>query len=260
MKRYKQFEPVLVSDFELSEWHHPVHNHNHYELIYIQHGSGLHMINDVSAPYQPGNIYLLGPEDHHLFHITTATRFIYLKFTDAYLYESAGLPVQDLEYLLKSRETHQAGYLLPAPDATTARLLFEVVSSLKQDILANQDLLRMQILSLAQLLKRNMPELKATGNRSRDMQAVYCYIHKNIYEPDLLKAPAIAAHFNLSAEYVGPFFKRNTGTTLSHYIQQYRNTLIRQRLTAGRFSLKEIALEFGLTDASHVSKIMHKEY
>ncbi|MFB6456635.1 AraC family transcriptional regulator [Chitinophaga sp. Hz27] len=258
MERYKQFEPVKVSDFEMAVWKHPVHNHNHYELIFIKHGTGTHTINDITAPYQSGNIYLLGPEDAHYFNITTPTRFIYLKFTDAYMYEGASLPIQDLEYLLKSRETHQAGFLLSATDGKTTELLFDVISSMKTSLLANQELLRMQILSLAQLLKRNMPELKATGNRSRDMQAIYCYLHKNIYDPDLLKATALANQFNMSAEYIGPYFKRNTGTTLSQYIQQYRNILIKQRLSAGRYSLKQIALEFGLTDASHVSKIVQK--
>jgi YesN/AraC family two-component response regulator len=114
----------------------------------------------------------------------------------------------------------------------------------------------MQILALSHILKRNMPELMPFGNRSKDMQAIFCYIHKHIYSPDQLRAPIMAEHFNITADYMGPYFKRNTGTTLREYIQNYRRTLIKQRMISGRYSLKQIAAEFGLTDESHVSKII----
>ena len=47
------------------------------------------------------------------------------------------------------------------------------------------------------------------------------------------------AHFNILADYIGPYFKRNA-VTLRGY----------------RYSLNEIASEFGLTDESHVKKIL----
>ncbi|HAK29934.1 MULTISPECIES: helix-turn-helix domain-containing protein [Sphingobacterium] len=68
----------------------------------------------------------------------------------------------------------------------------------------------------------------------------------------------MAEHFNIANDYLGIYFKRQAGITLREYIQNYRNTLIRQRIATGRVTLKEIVAEFGLTDVSHLNKIIHK--
>lgn len=260
MKRYRQFEPLLISDFEVSSWRHPEHNHNHYEVIYIKKGSGTHVINQVTIPYKDGDIFLLGPEESHYFEIDILSHFVYLKFTDLYLHQDVSNTnnyVQNLEYLIKSRETHLAGFKLSDNDRHTVARLFDMLITLKSEPLHNEELIWMQILALSHILKRNMPELKPFENRSKDMQAIFCYIHKYIYSPDQLRAPIMAGHFNITADYMGPYFKRNTGTTLREYVQNYRKTLIKQRMASGKYSLKQIAAEFGLTDESHVSKIIN---
>ncbi|AXY73747.1 AraC family transcriptional regulator [Paraflavitalea soli] len=259
MKRYHQYQPLLISDFEVDEWHHPVHSHNHYELIYIKKGRGTHTINQVPYPYKAGNVFLLGPDDEHYFQITAATRFIYLKFNDPYKYKDlsgAGYSWQKLEYLIKSRETHAAGFALTSADQLITSQLFQVVAALKEDTNHNEPLIWLQLLAIATVLQRNMPELRTDTNRSRDMQAVFCYLHKHIYTPEHLRATAIAANFNMTADYIGPWFKRNTGITLREYIHDYRKVLINQRIASRQYSLKEIAAEFGLTDESHVKKIV----
>ena len=259
MKRYRQYQPLLIEDFEVTEWLHPVHNHNHYELIHIKKGRGEQVINGVSYPYQAGAVFLLGPDDEHAFTVKTATRFVYLKFTDPYRYKESSGPGrqwQQLEYLIKSRDTHAAGFSLSAEDRHTVNQLFNVLISMKHNIVNNEQLIWLQLLTIAGILQRNMPELKTTGKRTKDVQALFCYLHKYIYSPEQLRAPVIAANFNTTADYIGPYFKRNTGTTLRDYIRQYRKTLIEQRMASGQYSLKEIAAEFGLTDESHVKKIL----
>ncbi|MGE9314026.1 AraC family transcriptional regulator [Niabella sp. CJ426] len=259
MKRYRQYEPLLIADFTANKWQHPLHNHNHYELIYIKAGKGVHVINGVTFPYDSGDIFLIGPEETHRFEIEQPTYFIYLKFTDQYMHRAGGQirdGVQHLEYLVKSRETHFAGFKLSTRDSIIVDRIFNVVLSLKADSFANDQLIWMQVLSLAAILQRNMPELKPAGPRHKDMQAVFCYIHKNIYYPDLLKAVVMAGHFNVSPDYIGPYFKRSTGITLRQYISDYRYNIIRQRIGGGNYSLKQIASDFGLTDESHVSKIL----
>ena len=261
MKRYKQFAPVLISDFEVLDWIHPVHNHNHYELIYIKSGLGNHIINSNSIKYNAGCVFLLGPEDEHYFEIESITRFVYLKFTDLYIHQDEGIAnsgLRHLEYLIKSRETHISGFVLKEEDQVILSRIFDVIIAMKNEVFRNDELIWMQVLALAHLLQRNMPEIKSNAHRSRDMQAVFCYIHKHIYYPEKLKAQLMAEHFNFTKDYMGQYFKTNTGITLRNYISEYRGSLIRQRIDSGRFGLKQIASEFGLTDESHVSKLLKK--
>lgn len=161
-----------------------------------------------------------------------------------------------LEYLLKSRETHLSRFNLSTPDQTTIQRIIGVVLSLKEDIFGNEQLIWLQILAVAEILQRNMPGIKITANRNRDMQALFCYIHKHIYTPAKLRASVMSSHFHTTPEYIGPYFKRNAGLTLRQYIGEYRRNLIRQRLSSGNYSLKQIAFEFGLTDESHVTKLI----
>jgi AraC family L-rhamnose operon regulatory protein RhaS len=258
MRRYKQFQPLVISAFEASEWPHPVHLHNHYELIYISYGTGLHQIGGNSIAYNDGDIFLIGPDDEHYFEISAPTKFVFVKFTDIYIHQinsGSAYGLQQLEYLIKSRETHYSGFRLTDTDRSTVAGIIQVILSLKQDIFYNEQLIWLQVLALSALLQRNMPELKVAAGRSRDMQALFCYIHKHIYTPAKLRSSVMALQFNTTVDYIGPYFKRNTGITLRHYIADYRKSLIRQRFDAGNYSLKQIAVEFGLTDESHVGKL-----
>jgi AraC-like DNA-binding protein len=259
MERYRQFKPLVIADFEATEWPHPPHHHNHYELIYIWQGVGTHRIQGMDIVYTPGDIFLVGPDEEHYFIIDSATRFIFIKFTDVYIHQvgqGSSYGLHQLEYLIKSRETHLSSFHLTQDDHITAKAVISAILSLKQDMLSNEPLIWLQVLALAVLLHRNMPELKVTLNRSRDMQAIFCYLHKFIYTPEKLRSSIMATHFNTTSDYIGPYFKRNTGITLRHYIGDYRKSLIRQRIESGNYSLKQIAAEFGLTDESHVSKII----
>jgi AraC family L-rhamnose operon regulatory protein RhaS len=259
MKRYKQFQPLIIADFEATDWPHPLHKHNHFELICILQGTGIHNINGNDIVYNSGDIFLVGPDEHHYFEIGEITRFVFIKFTDVHIHQVSSCSsygLQQLEYLIKSRETHFSGFRLNSADQGVAVVIINVILTLKQDVLLNEQLIWLQVLALAALLHRNMPELKATVHRSRDMQAVFCYLHKYIYTPGKLRSSIMAAHFNIAPDYLGPYFKKNAGVTLRDYIGNYRKSLIRQRVESGNYSLKQIAAEFGLTDESHVSKIM----
>lgn len=258
IKRYVQFQPIVISAFEMSKWRHPVHRHNHYELIYIKSGSGRHIINEIPIDYKEGNLFLVGPEEEHHFKIDQKTQFIYIKFTDIYLHQKENSPtgLQHLEYLIKSRETHFLGFNFTADDRLIVEHIIALILSLNKNTLQNETLIWSQILMLSVIMQRNMPEIKSSAERSKDIQAIFCYLHKNIYQPKNLKASVMAVHFKLSEDYIGPYFKRNTGITLRRYIHDYRKNLIQQRIESGRFGLKQIAAEFGLVDESHVSKLM----
>jgi len=84
---------------------------------------------------------------------------------------------QQLECLIKSRETHLSGFHLNPADQVTAAQVIKVIVALKNDIFYNEQLIWLQILALSVLLQRNMPELKSTQQRTRAMRAIFCYLH-----------------------------------------------------------------------------------
>ncbi len=166
--------------------------------------------------------------------------------------------IQQLEYLIKRRDLHFSGFPFSSQDQQTINQLFKVIVSLKQDIPGNEPLIWMQLICIASILQRNLPGMTGTAGQPKNMQALFCYIHKFIYTPSKLRASALAQQFNTTEDYIGRYFRKHAGITLRDYVQEYRNTLIRKRLGNGEYSLKQVAAEFGLTDESHVSKLLKR--
>ncbi|SDK02599.1 AraC-like ligand binding domain-containing protein [Catalinimonas alkaloidigena] len=270
MKRYKQFESLKVEDFELDRWTHPLHNHNHFELIYIARGRGTHHINGLGNPYQRGDLFLLGPEDEHEFRIEERTRFIYFKFTRLYLQDSADLqlPVhwnRDVDHLLWTTQTQmkKCSLLRSEHDTQLAENLMEMISAEYQRQALHHQRMIFQLFSLLiTLIKRNHvpPGTPPAESAPSETSEMLDYIERHIYEPSQLTLKSLADHFHYSPHYFGILFKNQVGTTLRDYVGHYRLKLIEQRLRYSHDSLKQIAAEFGFFDESHLNKFFKKSH
>ncbi|MET3021791.1 AraC family ligand binding domain-containing protein, partial [Flavobacterium hydatis] len=42
-----------------------MHRHNFFELLYIEYGTGNHILNSIHHNYKEHDIYLLTPKDYH---------------------------------------------------------------------------------------------------------------------------------------------------------------------------------------------------
>jgi len=88
-KRYSEHRALNIFSFEVEKWEYRLHKHNFFELIFIEKGSGLHIVNGITAPYDPQSCFLMTPDDEHEFIIEETTLFSYIKFTEILLQERA---------------------------------------------------------------------------------------------------------------------------------------------------------------------------
>ena len=84
------------------------------------------------------------------------------------------------------------------------------------------------------------------------------YIQQNIFEPKNLKAVKLSQHFNISLNYLGRYFKKQTGDTLQNYITNYKMRLVETRLLHSDMRINEITYEFNFTDESHLNRVFKK--
>lgn len=265
MKRYKQFNELIVSDFETDFWEHPLHNHNHFEIIYIAKGEGVHHLNKRLVSYKAGHLYLLGPEDEHEFIVFERTRFIYFKFTNFYLdtkdVDNPSNWNRDVDLILNTKASSTGNILKYKKDRKLVEhLLGLIVSEYERNEVLSKKIIFQFFKGLVLIIKRNLlkdsklkPHIKRATNTTEELLE---YIEVNIYNPKLLKQKEIANHFNLSPNYIGIFFKEKVGTSFKKYIQEYRFGLLQQRLKNGQSSTKQLALDFGFTDESHLHKFV----
>ncbi len=272
MKRFNQYEPFNISLFTLSEWPYPLHNHNHFEIIFIHSGEGIHWVNEHRFGYQAGDVFLLGPEDYHRFEISTLTQFCYIRFTELFFrgnkpgerdkdwqqtveylfhtpYQACGSLVKDADE--KKRLDHLLAVLLDEYNHRNAQFAEHILGHVLQSIIS--------------ILARNIAAQSlgkdAEGRlRSQTLEEVLVYVRRHIYEPEMLRLEHLAGHFHYSANYLSTFFKRQTGESLQQYILRYKLKLVETRLRYSDWSISQIAFQFGFTDESHLGKLFKKYY
>lgn len=107
--------------------------------------------------------------------------------------------------------------------------------------------------NIALKLPKNIKE-----NTGETVLEILNYIQQNIFEPKMLKSEIISAHFGISNDYLGKYFKKQAGETLQGYISNYKLRLIETRLLHSDMRINEIAYELNYTDESHLNKAFKK--
>jgi AraC-like DNA-binding protein len=261
VKRYIQHEFLKVSHFAANEWHHPVHNHNHFEIIFVHRGKGSHCLSGMHHPYSGKSLFLLAPCDFHHFTIEEETEFTFLKFTNVYLNGVGNIQVQqrwnqEMDHLLIQTRRRSP---LPESGADLKKidqLVWLIVEEWNQTKNETNEAIFFLIQALLSIIRRNMqiPLSQGKQKHSEKITGILNYLHQHIYSAEHIQLEQLAGTFGYSKHYLGIFFKEQTGVTLRDYVNQYKLHLIENRLQYSSLSIKEISNELGFTDLSHFNK------
>jgi AraC-like DNA-binding protein len=272
MKRFNQYEPYTISHFELSEWPYPLHNHNHFEIIFIHQGSGSHVINEHQFDYREGDVFLLGPQDSHTFRISTSTLFTYIRFTELFFGNSQKEPSvknlkQSIEYLFHTPYQSFGSLIKDSGEKKKVESLISVLLEEYADRKKTfaEHIIDYSIRSLIAILARNISaqaifSQEGENKRSQALEDILIYVRQHIYYPEKLRMEVLAQHLGYSPNYLSIFFKRQTGESLQQYIVRYKLKLVETRLRYSEWNISQIAFELGFSDESHLSKLFKKYY
>jgi AraC-like DNA-binding protein len=262
------FQPFDIHFHESGECPMRTHKHSFYELVYIASGSGTHYVEGNEFEYGADNMFLLAPMESHHFLIKEFTSFQFISFNNIYLkgqmvkdeHSPLGQWVQKLEYIFQNNRTR--GCIIR--NEHDKPLVRAVIEGLRREYADEQnlqkELVQQLINTLITLVARNISHEYAGKTKDDDNTALrmISYIHQHIYDPSRLKAEHLAAHFSISLNYIGEYFKKQTGENLQQYIIHYKLSLVEARLRHSDRRLNEIASELGFTDESHLTKTFKK--
>ncbi len=259
---YKPYE-IECKEFAVSPS--KIKRNNFFELIFVMDGTGIQTVNSNKFNYRKGNLFLLTPQDNYSFTITTPTTFFFLRFNQSYIGETNHKDknaMKRVEYILKNA-SHRPGCILKN------RVDKPLITSFVESILKEQsdqqiyyDKIIQQIVNtIITIVARNialkLPK-KIKESTGEPVLEILNYIQENIFEPQNLKAEKVSKHFNISLNYLGRYFKKQTGETLHNYILNYKLRLVETRLLHTDMRINEIAHEFSFADESHFNRAFKK--
>ncbi|WP_413512369.1 helix-turn-helix domain-containing protein [Myroides odoratus] len=254
-----QFEPLFFRDFQTDTWPFPLHNHNHYELMYIRFGKGEHCLNGIISTYDTGDIFFLSPEDEHRFTIQEKTHFSVIKFLPVVLKGGMNTcPTDFWDNLLTTLARGIQGQLKASTQNsnTEVRHIVEILIATWRAANEKPTELHANLLrSLLLLLAKDIPS--AVENSIDDLaqstlSRIQNYIHSNIYQPEKLTVQALSLTFKRSESGIKTRFKREMGMSLRDYISALKIQLIKEQLEHSGHTITEIAQDFSFTDSSHL--------
>ncbi|MDM1380666.1 AraC family transcriptional regulator [Myroides marinus] len=259
-----QFEPLFLRHFRTEEWPFTYHNHNHYELMLISEGGGVHDLNKEESRYSGDTIYFLSPEDSHHFYIEKKTRFKVIKFLPSAVKEGMNISLTDYwDNLLSSLSRIWEGNKNNPIDIELVTNITSIVDLMiiewevndKKVSELHTNLLR-SVLLLMDKYSRNT--LNPDVYDATKIERIQNYIHLNIHLPEKLSLKVLSPTFGFSESGFRNFFQTQMGMSVSSYINALKIELIKTRIKSSEYSLSAIAIEFGFTDSSHFTKFFKK--
>jgi len=265
---HQPFE-LYVSDMEC--WNERPLIYHFFEIVRILEGKGMREVNRNKFPYHKGSIFLFTPLDCRGFDIETPTRFCSIRFSEVFLKQCKNEQdreritqwLKQLEHIFSHHNRFQELLVKNPGDCDMiATLMSSMVDEYEQKQSYHEENLQHFVTLILNILARNVADTAgstATGLESEPLiNRMLLYIHQHINLPEKLKIEHLASHFNLSANYVGEYFRKFAGESLQHYITHYKIKLVQQRLAYSTLTISQIAGELGFTDESHLSRQFRK--
>lgn len=259
------YEPFSISFETLDQYPKREQKKSFFELVYILSGNGIQCVNNNTFNYKVGNMFLHTPNDCHSISIETRTQFFFLRFNNEFI-QSCKFKNHTIQYLdlILTNAKNQPGCILK--NQTDKSLICPLIDAIIREKvngdLYNQEIIEQLVTTILVIVARNiakyLPVSIATLTDVKSQEILH-YIQSNIYNPSKLKATTIAEKFNISENYLGKYFKKQTNETMQQYITNYKLRLIETRLQRSKMRISEIANEFNFSDESHLNKFFKKQ-
>lgn len=205
-----------------------LHNHDYYELAYIQEGNGIQIVNGVSYAVETGSMIILSPKDTHSYYSIKEMKlynvcfcspdklmhyFDFSKPTVVALDDFFKIEIEQFIYLLESELNQKRNTYLE-----TAWVILDLI-----------------IMTASRNHRNEIYSDPMWGK-------IFTYISKNIGNVSLKD---VAQAMSVSESYFCRVFKKNFSMTFHQYVVNVRMQMAKNYLLNSKKSITEIAAEVG---------------
>lgn len=257
---------LYIADRRKKEFTYPIHNHEVFELNFVEHAQGVRRIvgdsNEVIDEYDL--VIITSPDLEHVWEQNTCTSSNIREVTVQFyldLSENGFLAHNPFFSLRKMLLEARKGLAFPVEDIMRVYPMIDTLSSVKEGFYAVTQFLTI----LHELSKSNKARPLATSSYakvevesdSRRVLKVKNFIAKNYM--DEIRLATLADIAGMSPSAFSRFFKLHTGRNLSEYIIEMRLGYASRLLVDTSKSISEICFECGFNNLSNFNRIFKKK-
>jgi AraC-like DNA-binding protein len=256
---------LYIADRRKKEFTYPIHNHEVYELNFVEHAAGVRRIvgdsNEVIGEYDL--VLITSPDLEHVWEQNTCQsediREVTVQF-DIDFNNSGIFARNPFNSMKKMMVEAQKGLCFPMEAVMRVYKLIDTLSSVKDGFYAfTQFLTILYELSKCEgarpLASSSFAKVEVSSD-SRRVQKVKNFIDQNYrYE---IRLPQLADIAGMSPSAFSRFFKLHTGRNLSEYIIDQRLGYASRMLVDSTHSIAEIGFSCGFNNLSNFNRIFKK--
>lgn len=236
----------------------PQHCHDFYEIVLVEHGSGVHIFNDSPYALCSGTICFLRDNDYHQFENVK-----HLHLTNV-LYRSPKSFhfLSDIEQFLpgnsqsEKRQSHwQINQSALKKAKNCINCLEEKIDSTEVEDIATSEGVFLQLLML---LRQSCFETNKQDSREACVSALLNWLRNNYAEEVIWEE--LADRFSLALRTMHRQVKQQTGMPPQRYLSRLRLLEARHRLLQGEENITDIAYGCGFSDSNNFSVQFRREF
>ncbi|WP_025125850.1 AraC family transcriptional regulator [Myroides odoratimimus] len=263
------FDPIHITEHLLIDDVFSIQPKAHLTIVYIQKGKGISLYEGHKVPFKKGKLFIIPfdtpysfeSKDGQILVIECPQSFITQIRTEADRIKTCD-NINKLTYITHNYHTKAGCVFQSEEDAVFAEQLLHSIQREHNNHTQDYLIIRQCISILLNLVARNLIlhdyEQVNENRKAQDIMKMITYIQQHIGHKEKLTLEALGNEFSISKNYLGEYFKKQTGISLQDYILDYKLKLVETRLKYSNTRLKEIAFELGFNDESHLSKLFKK--
>lgn len=231
------------------------HSHEFAELVIVEEGHGLHVINGRPLYIQQGDVFYVQPGDVHYYDelgtlklinvlINPQVEFLYLRQMDAVLQK------------FSARQASCYGWLAPETRSICKEMVGKIFSAECQ-LVENSALRESAFFQLVTTLLHAESEAEYSNTKYK-MHKLLTWLQEHCFEEHNWQQ--LAEKFHLTSRTAFRHIKEATGLTPDNYLKRLRLVSARVKLRETDMTITEVAYLCGFANSNHFTTLYKKVY
>lgn len=258
--------PLKVRFFDYAHFSYPLHFHSEYEIIYIKEGFGTRFLGNNMAPFQPGDVILIGSNlphfmksdpSYHTGNTDLRVKGTIIQFEKEFMYYAIN-HYPHFTKIKKLLEEAQRGIYYTTASQPDLKFLIEklpLAEGLGQMLLFLEILKEMSETDNQHIVSTT-DFVNETIYDSARIDKIISYLNKNYTRHISLNEIASFAAMNTAA--FCRYFKSKTGKSFKNYVLDMRVSYACTLLLMEDMSIADLSSQCGFETLSHFNKTFKK--